>query len=98
MKKEKNTVEVTVKLKRRPTENATSYARMFMKKKSMDKRGEKSIYVRPEYHERLSRIAQVIGGGNIPLYALLDNILTHHFDTFGEMLIQEFEAKTKPLF
>lgn len=98
MKKKKNTVEVTVKLQRGAAQNTASYARTFLKKKSMDKRGEKSIYVRPEYHERLSRIAQVIGGDKIPLYALLDNIQTHHFDTYGEMLIQEFEAKTKPLF
>lgn len=97
MKKKKNTVEVTVKLQRRQADKPASYERMFLKKKSMDKRSEKSIYVRQEYHERLSRIAQVIGGGRMPLYALLDNILNHHFDAFGEMLIQEFKAKNKPL-
>ncbi|WP_053326730.1 DUF3408 domain-containing protein [Chryseobacterium gallinarum] len=98
MKKKQSTVEVTVKLQRREAGNIKTYERMFLKKKSMDKRGEKSIYVRQEYHERLSRIAQVIGGDKIPLYALLDNILTHHFDAFSEILIHEFKAKSKPLF
>src|SRR5690606_35594227 len=55
-----------------------SYGEHFLKTHSMTKRGDKSIYIRQEYHERLSRIVQVIGKDAIPLYAYLDNILEHH--------------------
>ena len=43
-----------------------SYGEHFLKTHSMTKRGDKSIYIRQEYHERLSRIVQVIGKDAIP--------------------------------
>jgi len=52
-----------------------SYGEHFLRTHSMTKRGDKSIYIRQEYHERLSRIVQVIGKDEIPLYAYLDNCI-----------------------
>lgn len=75
-----------------------SYGSQFLKRQTMNRRGDKTIYVRQEYHERLSRIVQVIGGGNIPLYAYLDNILKQHFELFGEDIIKDFDKMNKPLF
>lgn len=74
------------------------YGSQFLKKHSMIRRGDKVIYVRKEYHERLSRIVHVIGGDNIPLYAYLDNILKHHFDLFSEDIVADFYKMNKPLF
>ncbi|MVZ63740.1 DUF3408 domain-containing protein [Sphingobacterium humi] len=74
-----------------------SYGSLFLKKHSMSRRGEKAIYVRKEYHERLSRIVQVIGGGDIPLYAYLDNILKHHFELFSEDIVEDFYKRNKPI-
>lgn len=98
MKKHNNKVEVTIKLQRETRSSRGTYENMFLGGKNMAKRGEKSIYLRSEYHERLTRITQIIGGDKIPLYAYLDNILSHHFDLFEALLTQEFEAKRKPLF
>ena len=64
----------------------------------MTKQGDKSIYIRQEYHERLSRIVQVIGKDEIPLYAYLDNILEHHFEMFEKAIIDDFNEKFKPIF
>lgn len=75
-----------------------SYGEHFLKTHSMTKRGDKSIYIRQEYHERLSRIVQVIGKDAIPLYAYLDNILEHHFEMFEKAIIDDFKEKFKPLF
>jgi len=98
MKKQNNKVAVTVKLSEEFIIGKTNYEDMFLREKSMVKRGDKSIYVSAENHERLSRIAGVIGDGRIPLYAYLNNILNHHFDLFELVLIREFETKSKPLF
>ncbi|AIL46958.1 DUF3408 domain-containing protein [Elizabethkingia anophelis] len=76
----------------------TSYGEHFLQTHSMPKRGDKSIYIRQEYHERLSRIVQVIGNDEIPLYAYLDNILAHHFELFEKEITDDFDAKYKPLF
>ncbi|KOS05287.1 conjugal transfer protein TraB [Flavobacterium akiainvivens] len=75
-----------------------SYGEHFLKTHSMTKRGDKSIYIRQEYHERLSRIVQVIGKDEIPLYAYLDNILEHHFELFEKAIIDDFNEKFKPIF
>lgn len=76
----------------------TTYGERFLSSHSMERRGEKSIYIRTEYHERLSRIVQVIGEDKIPLYAYLDNILEHHFDLFEKAITDDFNKKYKPIF
>lgn len=99
MKKKNSKIEVTVKLQQRqPGCEIVKYESLFLSESSMGKRGDKSIYVSDEHHTRLSRILNVIGEGRLPLYALLDNILRHHFSLFEEMLIKEFDDKSKPLF
>ena len=75
-----------------------SYGDHFLKTHSMTKRGDKSIYIRQEYHERLSRIVQVIGKDEIPLYAYLDNILEHHFEMFEKAITDDFNEKFNPIF
>jgi hypothetical protein len=64
----------------------------------MTKRGDKSIYIRQEYHERLSRIVQVIGKDAIPLYAYLDNILEHHFEILKKPLPMISTKSLNPFF
>ncbi|MBL7706790.1 MAG: DUF3408 domain-containing protein [Taibaiella sp.] len=75
-----------------------NYGERFLRTHSMTKRGDKSIYIRQEYHERLSRIVQVIGKDEIPLYAYLDNILEHHFEMFEKEITDDFNEKFKPIF
>lgn len=75
-----------------------NYGDQFLATHSMAKRGDKSIYIRQEYHERLTRIVQVIGEDKIPLYAYLDNILEHHFDLFEKAITEDFNNKFKPIF
>ena len=75
-----------------------NYGEHFLKTHSMTKRGDKSIYIRQEYHERLSRIVQVIGKDEIPLYAYLDNILEHHFELFEKAITDDFNENFKPIF
>ncbi|MDH6252474.1 hypothetical protein M2347_002201 [Chryseobacterium sp. H1D6B] len=75
-----------------------SYVEQFLSHHSMNKRGDKSIYIRAEYHERLSRIIQTIADDQIPLYAYLDNILAHHFEMFEKEITDDFNNKYRPIF
>ena len=75
-----------------------SYIEQFLSHHSMNKRGDKSIYIRAEYHERLSRIIQTIADDQIPLYAYLDNILAHHFEMFEKEITDDFNNKYRPIF
>lgn len=75
-----------------------TYAEQFLTHHTMTRRGDKSIYIRPEYHERLSRIIQIIADDQIPLYAYLDNILVHHFEMFEKEITDNFNDKYRPIF
>ncbi len=88
----------TVRRPEKKGRNTSGYSEKFLRQNDMNRRGEKSIYIRPEYHERLSRIVQVVGEDAIPLYAYLDNILEEHFSRFEAEILEEFNRKTKPLF
>ncbi len=85
------------KLKNKKNTEIT-YAEQFLTHHTMTKRGDKSIYIRPEYHERLSRIIQIIADDQIPLYAYLDNILAYHFETFEKEITDDFNSKYRPIF
>ncbi|WP_288447073.1 DUF3408 domain-containing protein [uncultured Chryseobacterium sp.] len=85
------------KLNRKKSSDIT-YIEQFLTHHTMTKRGDKSIYIRPEYHERLSRIIQIIAEDQIPLYAYLDNILAYHFEMFEKEITDDFNNKYRPIF
>ena len=51
----------------------------------------KSVYIRKEYHDRISQIISVIGANEVSLFGYIDNVLTHHFENFGDDIIQSFK-------
>ena len=54
----------------------------------------KSVYIRKEYHDRISHIVSVIGGNEVSLFGYIDNVLAHHFENFQEDIIRSFKKKT----
>lgn len=77
--------------------NDTHYESIFFKKAETNARDGKTVYIRPDFHEKLSRIVQVIGDDKITIYAYLDNLLDYHFQEFGEQIITSFNNKYKPI-
>ena len=77
--------------------NDTDYESIFFKKAETNARDGKTVYIRPDFHEKLSRIVQVIGEDKITIYAYLDNLLDYHFQEFGEQIITSFNNKYKPI-
>jgi hypothetical protein len=51
----------------------------------------KSVYIRKEYHDRISHIVSVIGGNEVSLFGYIDNVLAHHFDNFQDDIIRSFK-------
>ena len=73
------------------------YENIFYKKASTNARDGKTVYIRPDFHEKLSRMVQVIGEDKITIYAYLDNLLEYHFQEFGEQITKSFNEKYKPI-
>lgn len=78
--------------------NETDYEKVFFKRAETNARNGKSVYIRPDFHEKMSRIVQVIGEDKITIYAYLDNLLEYHFQEFGEQITKSYNDKHKPIF
>ncbi|WP_313385926.1 DUF3408 domain-containing protein [Chishuiella sp.] len=74
-----------------------NYESIFLIKSDTNARDGKTVYIRPAFHEKLTRIIQVIGEDKISIYAYLDNLLAHHFDEFGEEITKSYNDKYKPI-
>ena len=73
------------------------YESIFLRKAATNARDGKTVYIRPDFHEKLSRIVQVIGEDKITIYAYLDNLLEYHFQEFGDQITKSFNEKYKPI-
>lgn len=73
------------------------YESLFFSNTEGNARYGKTINIRPEFHERISRIVQVIGEDKISLYTYLDNVLSYHFREFGDQITKTFNDKYKPI-
>ncbi len=77
--------------------NEQDYESIFFKRPGTNARDGKTVYIRPDFHEKLSRIVQVIGEDKITIYSYLDNLLEYHFQEFGEQITTSFNDKYKPI-
>jgi len=97
--KEEIQIKPAAKEKSKPKKNAgeADYEKLFFKNPDTAARNGKSVYIRPEFHERLSRIVQIIGEDKLTIYAYLDNVLEYHFQEFAEQITASFNEKYKPI-
>lgn len=75
----------------------SDYESTFIKKSDTNARDGKTVYIRPEFHEKLTRIIQVIGEDKISIYAYLDNLLDNHFQEFSEQITTSYNDKYRPI-
>lgn len=75
----------------------TDYESIFFKKSDTNARDGKTVYIRPEFHEKLTRIIHIIGEDKITIYAYLDNLLDNHFDEFSQQITKSYNEKYKPI-
>ncbi|MDQ1803075.1 DUF3408 domain-containing protein [Chryseobacterium sp. CKR4-1] len=73
------------------------YESLFFKKTDTNARDGKTVYIQPDFHEKLSRIVQVIGEDKLTIYTYLNNVLEYHFLEFGEQITKSFNEKYKPI-
>ncbi|MFZ4860892.1 DUF3408 domain-containing protein [Sphingobacterium sp. Mn56C] len=92
--KEKSAVKEKSKAKK---VSDADYENIFFRRPDTNARDGKTVYIRPDFHEKLSRIVQVIGEDKITIYGYLDNLLDYHFQEFGEQITKSFNDKYKPI-
>jgi hypothetical protein len=51
----------------------------------------KSVYIRKDYHDRISQILSVIASNEVSIFAYIDNVLRHHFEQYGDEIARSFK-------
>lgn len=83
---------------RRRKGKGADYESLFIRHAPSNTRSGKTVYIRKEFHERLTRIVQVIGRNEVSLYSYLDNVLEHHFATFQEEISELYKKCNDDIF
>ncbi|WP_286920226.1 DUF3408 domain-containing protein [Flavobacterium sp. UBA4197] len=74
------------------------YFDLFIKESNLTARLGKSVYIRKDFHDRLLKIVQVIGGNELSLFSYLDNVLAHHFESFQKEIKESYQSKNSDIF
>lgn len=83
---------------RRKRGKQQDYESLFIKESTVTARLGKTVYIRKEFHDRILKIVQVIGGNEVSLFSYIDNVLAHHFDSFQDDITEAYNNKNGSIF
>jgi hypothetical protein len=83
---------------RRRKTKGQDYESLFIRNVYASTRSGKTVYIRKEFHDRITRIVQVIGGNEVSLYSYLNNVLEHHFNTWQEDVEKLYKERNTNIF
>jgi hypothetical protein len=78
---------------KRKRSKSQDYESLFIRESTVTARLGKTVYIRKEYHDRILKIIQVIGGNEVSLFSYIDNVLAHHFDNFQDDISQVYKQR-----
>lgn len=81
---------------KRKRTTTVDYEAVFLQRNELKAR--QSVYVSKEIHEKVSKIASVLGGKDLSVGGYIDNVLSQHFDTFMDEINALYEKKYAKLF
>ncbi len=90
-------VEPLVKEKRKQG-GKPDFESLFIQKSDFKARTGKAVYIRPEFHDRISKIVWVIGEGKIYISDYIDHVLTHHFENFKDEVTRIYKERDSNIF
>lgn len=71
------------------------YETLFVKESSITARTGKMVYIRRDFHDTIQTICRVIGSNEVSLSGYIDNVLVHHFETYGGEITRLYNEKHK---
>ncbi|KAA6300752.1 MAG: hypothetical protein EZS26_003117 [Candidatus Ordinivivax streblomastigis] len=78
--------------------NKQDYETLFIRESNITARLGKTVYIRKEFHDRIQKIVQVIGGNEVSLFSYIDNIIAHHFEMYQDDIVQLYNQKNNSIF
>jgi hypothetical protein len=83
---------------RKKKQREADYISLFMSNSDIKARSGKLVYIRPEYHQNVSKIIHVIGKNEISIFSYIDNVLKNHFEEFHEEITENYRENNKDIF
>lgn len=74
------------------------YFEIFFKIPKQNASKGRTVYIRPEFHQKFLKLIAGLEIDRLTMYAYLDNIIEHHFTQFEEVIYKIYEDRNKPLF
>ena len=88
------------KAKQKPKKvlRTTEYETAFLTPTNFLARNGKTVYIKKEFHHKLTQLVFMVGGGKLTLSDYLHNLLQHHFDDFGAEMREVYNNLDKEIF
>lgn len=74
------------------------YESLFIQEVGITARTGKSVYIRKEHHEKITKIVQVIGKNQVSLFSYIDNVLTQHFAAYQDEITELYNKNNESIF
>ncbi|MDR2680862.1 MAG: DUF3408 domain-containing protein [Tannerella sp.] len=72
---------------------ATDYASLFLRKKDLQSR--QCVYISQKVHSTISKIVKMISDKDITVGGYIDSILTEHFESHRDEIIELYQSELK---
>jgi hypothetical protein len=80
---------------RRKHGKGQDYETLFVKESSITARTGKMVYIRRDFHDTIQAVCRVIGNNEVSLSGYIDNVLAHHFKTYGNEITRLYNENHK---
>lgn len=71
------------------------YEERFIRESDITARRGRQTYIRPEFHDRIQKIIQVVSGNGISMASYVDNVLAAHFEEYRDGITESFNRHIK---
>lgn len=71
------------------------YETLFVRESEVTARTGKMVYIRKDFHATIQSVCSIIGGNEVSLSGYIDNVLAHHFETYGAEITRLYNEKHK---
>ncbi len=69
---------------KRKRSKSPDYESLFLTDAGIPTRSGKLVSIREKYHKRIAKIVQALDRKNVSIFSYIDNVLSHHFDTYQD--------------
>ena len=77
---------------KRKRNKSPDYESLFLSDAGIPTRSGKLVSIREKYHKRITKIVQALGRKDVSIFSYIDNVLSHHFDSYQDE-IKDFYNK-----